>query len=162
MQNPKIMGRHFFSLATVLVFFLVATGCSSKSKTPEEAIKDFILQGIAAIEKNDVGGTTALLSKDYGDAASRDVRQMKQLAFFWLKRGSVTLFVEHLQIKVEGNNATVHLDLLALQGKHQIDSIKDILPDRGRHFELTLEVAKEAKEWRLRAISGDGVTLNGF
>lgn len=155
--NPTLrynLDRLCFTLA-----FLLWSGCSSKSATPTEQVTAFIHQGINAIESNEIGDVTSLISETYQDLDGRTKKTMKQLAFFVLRRGSVTIFIENLQIQFENDEATVDCELIGIQGHHKIEKIKELLPKNAKRFHLKLIVAKEKHKWKLRSMSGDGFRL---
>jgi hypothetical protein len=142
-----------------ILAFLLWNACSSKSQTPTEQVTKFIHQGIKAIENNQIGDVTSLLSETYQDPDGRTKKKMKRLVFFVLRRGSVTIFLENLQIQFKNDEATVDCELIGLQGHHKIKDIKDLLPKNAKRFNLKLKIAKEEDQWKLRSMSGDGFRL---
>ena len=143
-------------MAYIALTLLMGMSCKSKSQTPTEQVTAFIHKGVKALEENQLGDAVSLISDTYEDAYGRDKGKMKRMAFFVLRRGSVTLFVEKIQIRFQDNDALVDCELIGLQGLHQIKDIKDILPQHAKRFKLQLVVTQEGDQWKLRSMNGDG------
>ena len=153
MTKGMQFNRRIIGVLCVLFFVL---GCSEKPKTPQQEIQEFIHNGIRAVESNKVSEVLPLISKKYKDAYNRDYDQMKSLAFFVMRRGQVTLFIEKIDISIKDKKAHVACELIGLQGKHEKQSLKDFLPQSARRWSLELDLVLEQKKWKLNAMTGDG------
>ena len=140
----------------LLFILLFSLNCTEKVKTPEQQIKEFINQGIQAIESNNVSAVLPFLSESYKDQYGRDYEQMKSLTFYVLRKGQVTLFIEKINMAVSDTKAQVSCELIGLQGKHEKKSMKDFLPHSARRWSLNLNLILEQKKWKLNAMTGDG------
>ena len=142
-------------LALALPALLLAVGCEEK-KSPEELIKARLDAAVAALENKDVKGAADLLDDDYSDDKGRDKKRLKQIAFFVLRSGPVTLnrTDETIEVDPGGNKATVTATVWAVQGKGEKKVVADLIP-RGRALEVTLQMALIDDEWVVTSLSGD-------
>lgn len=145
-----------------LVIVLGAAGC--RSETPEAAIRGVLADGVAAIHARDVDRAARHLSTTYRDRAGRTGTEMRQLAFFALRRGPVYLVLGDTKVEVEldGRAARVTTTVYAVQGRPEVRRLGDLLPQDADRLELTLTFALENGRWKVRAIDGDGLAVPGF
>jgi hypothetical protein len=141
---------------------LGAPGCHEE--TPEAAIRRVLADGVAAIHARDVDRAGRHLSPEYGDRAGRTATEIRQLAFFALKRGPVYVVLGDTSVEVElgGDRARVTTTAYAVQGRPEVKRPRDLLPQDAERLELTLRFAREDGRWRVRAIDGDGLMLPGL
>ncbi len=145
-----------------LVLVLAAAGCHKE--TPEAAIRGVLADGVAAIHARDVDRAARHLSLTYHDAAGRSGTEMRQLAFFALKRGPVYVVLADTKVEVEldGQRARVTTTAYVAQGRPEVKKLGDLVPQDADRLELTLTFALEHGRWKVRAIDGDGLALPGF
>lgn len=144
--------------------FALVVSCAAK-ETDEQLILKVLDEGVAALEERDVARAKKLLAEDYEDASKRQKQTMGQLAFFATQRGPLAISLRNIQITVDGLRATVTLNALALQGGSEImemKELKDLLPERGRDFKLTLTLEKRDDKWLVVAMDGDGMHASAF
>jgi hypothetical protein len=139
----------------VVVAFLFAAACA-KPATPEEQVRAALGDAARALEKGDVGAAGDALSDDYADGARRTKQQMKGLALFALRRGPVAIVLQDVVVRVDGDRATATTKAFAVQGAAEVQTPRDLLPQRAREFPLTTTWAREGGAWRITAIDGDG------
>jgi len=149
--------------ATVtLAVALSVLGC--QKETPEDAIRGVLADGVAAIHARDVDRAARHLSLTYHDQAGRTGTEMRQLAFFALRRGPIYVVLGDTKVEVDldGKGARVTTTVYAVQGKPEVRKLGDLLPQDADRLELTLTFALENGRWKVRAIDGDGLTVPGF
>jgi hypothetical protein len=159
-KSGNLPRRTYLGALWITLSLILWASCTSKTQTPTEQVTDFIHQGIKAMENNQIGDVTSLLSETYQDPYGRNQKKMKRLVFFILKRGRVTIFLENLKVRFENDMAFVDCELIGLEGRHKINAIKDLLPKNAKRFKLELQIAKEKDQWKLRSMSGDGFHSN--
>jgi hypothetical protein len=81
---------------------------------------------------------------------------MKGIAMFALRRGPVLVAIQDLKIVVTGDTATADCKVFAVQGAAEVNTPRDLLPQRARELTLKTTWAKEGDVWRVRSIHGDG------
>jgi len=142
----------FLCLVSIAVFAF--SGCEKKL-TPEEEIRALINRGVAALEANQLSQVVELLAKEYLDSGGRDYKKMKSLAFIVLRRGPVMVFLSDVSIDVNGVSGTVQLKATAIQGQKKITALKDVIPQKARKMDLTIQVLKNGNDWEIMAMDGD-------
>ena len=152
-MNSRSPSLHLVGLFLGLILFV---NCTKTALTPQQEIRQFINQGIQAIESNQVSEVLPLISQNYKDDYGRNYDQMKSLTFFVMRRGQVTLFLDKLNIEVQAYEAQVKIDLIGLQGKHNKETLADFLPKSAKQWSLQLSLSLENEKWKLRAMKGDG------
>lgn len=151
-----------FALMLPALFLVVS--CAAR-ETDEQMILGVLDEGVAALEERDVARAKKLIAEDYADASKRKKQTMGQLAFFATQRGPLAISLRNIMITVDGPRATVTLNALALQGGAEImemKELKDLLPERGRDFKLTLTLEKRDDKWLVTAMDGDGMNASMF
>jgi ketosteroid isomerase-like protein len=128
---------------------LFLAGACSEKLTPEQAVLKTLKAGIQGLGDGDVNAAADTLHEDYKDKGGRNRKQMKAMAFFYLRQGPVSVVLSDTQVKVEGNTATVKTGAVAVQGK--------VIPDRARQLTLTISLVKDGDQWLVTAIDGEGI-----
>ena len=151
---PRKLSRPLPALVLALAAVSAAApGC--KHETPEAAIRRVLDDGCDALQQRDVARAAHHLSPGYKDKLSRTNQQMRGLAFWVLRRGPVTVFLRDTKIEVEGETATVTTVAHCFLGRENIYRLSDLVPQGAQRFELTLKLAREKGDWKVRAIDGD-------
>ena len=133
---------------------LVALSLSCTAKeTPEAQIRKVLDEGAAALEAQDAPRAADTLADGYQDAAGRTKDKLKGLAFFALQQGPLLVSMQSVDIKVNGDKATVTMKVLAIQGSPALKTARDLLPTNARSFDLALTMIKDGA-WRVAAIDG--------
>jgi hypothetical protein len=151
-------------LALTLTALVVVSSCSERA-TDEQLILKVLDEGVAALEERDVARAKKVLADDYEDASKRKKQAMAQLAFFATQRGPIAISLRNIMVAIDGAQASVTLNALALQGRAEMldmRELKDLLPERGRDFKLTLTLAKRDGAWLVTAIDGDGMSASAL
>ena len=151
MPRPRFLP----AILVALVAALVATAPACKRETPEAAIRRVLDDGCDALQARDVARAVGHLSPGYKDKLARTNQQMRGLAFWVLRRGPVTVFLRDTKIEVEGETATVTTVAHCFLGRTEIKRLGDLIPQGAQRFELTLRLAREKGDWKVRAIDGD-------
>lgn len=153
MRRAALSGRVF------LVWLCVAVmSACAQERSPEQQIADLLTEGARALEAQSVADAAALLDDGYRDERGRDKRAMKQLAFYLLRQGPLSLALTGTEISVErgGVAATVTTRVSVLQTDSAPERVGDLLP-RGRSVEVSLRLSRQSGSWRVTAIDGDGI-----
>ena len=140
----------------------LASGC--RKETPEAAIRGVLADGVAAIHARDVDRAVRHLSLHYQDRAGRTATDMRQLAFFALKRGPVYVVLGDTRVDVDldGKSARVQTTAYAIQGRPEVRKLADLVPQDADRLDLTVGFVLENARWKVRAIDGDGLVMPGF
>jgi hypothetical protein len=147
--NAKVMG-----LALLLC---AAVGC--RDDGPEAAVRRVLDDGVAAIHARDVNRAARHLSPGYRDRLGRTAREVRQGAFFLLRRGPVYVLLRDTTVEVTGSTARVTTTAYAVQGQPEVRKLRDLVPREADRLELTLRFALEDGRWRVRAIDGDDLAI---
>ncbi|MFZ9888586.1 MAG: hypothetical protein ACO3JL_13895 [Myxococcota bacterium] len=139
-------------------FFLIAAFACVRERSPEQQIADVLVEGTRALEAQNIADAAALLADDYRDGRGRDKRAMKQLAFYLLRQGPLSLVLTGTEISVDPHRtfATVTTRVSALQTDGAPEQFGDLLP-RGRSVDVELRFGREGDTWRVLSIDGDGL-----
>lgn len=142
-------------MRVVVVAALLFASCA-EPETPEQRIRAALVDAARALEKADVGAAGDLLSDAYADPSQRTKQQMKGLALFALRRGPVAIALQDVVVQVDGDRAKATVDAYAVQGAAEVQTPRDLLPQRARKFALTTTWARERGVWRITSIDGIG------
>lgn len=153
MPCVAVYGRVF-----VAWLFVAILGSCAQERSPEQQIADVLTEGTRALEAQSVADAAALLADGYRDGRGRDKRAMKQLAFYLLRQGPLSLALTGTKISIDpgGALATVTTRVSALQSDGAPERVGDLLP-RGRSVEVVLHFSRQDGLWRVTAIEGDGL-----
>jgi hypothetical protein len=144
------LGTSAMALVVGLAVFWPAQALS-----PEDQIRALLNEGVAALEAQDVAGAADLLHDDYKDGGGRTKSALKGVTFMALRRGPVFIGLTKVDIAVDGARATADVEGVALQGQPEVKVARDLLPERGRAFDVTVALTRvDDDTWRVTAIDG--------
>lgn len=87
-----------------LVLFVLVAGCADPG-SPEEQVRDTILQAELAAEARDMGAIRKLVHEEYQDRSGRDRRMLiNQVRLYLMARQSLELLVKINDIKFTAND----------------------------------------------------------
>lgn len=87
-----------------LVLFVLVAGCADPG-SPEEQVRDTILQAELAAEARDMGAIRELVHEEYQDRSGRDRRMLiNQVRLYLMARQSLELLVKINDIKFTAND----------------------------------------------------------
>ena len=113
----------------IMIWFMVLSACS---RAPDEQrLRDTIAAMADAVESKDAGGFIAHVSDDFdGDHGSFDRQSLRGfLAAQMMRKQSLGVTLGPLDVKVQGDRATVRVDALVTGGE-------GLLPDSGEHLDI--------------------------
>jgi hypothetical protein len=127
----------------------------------EPQIRAMISDTVAAIEKRDLGGTIACVSKDYKDAELNYDRLRVLVAQALRVEKDYTAKAEVNSIKIDGNKATVDLvfNVNALKGGSSMyarNLTLHLAKENGRHALIV-----PVKVWRVTSVDGLALQVEG-
>jgi hypothetical protein len=139
-----------------LLALALLAGCPDKKKSPEELIKAQLDAAATALEEKDVKGAAAVLADEYADGKGRDKKRLKQVAFFVLRGGPITLnrSDETIEVDESGKKATVSTKVWAVQTSADAKVVADLIP-RGRAVEVQLQFELIDDTWLVTSLDGD-------
>lgn len=145
--------------AMALVTFF-ALGFGGRSVSAEDQIRAVLDQGVVALEAQDVGSAGDLLHENYKDNGGRTKSALKGVSFMALRRGPVFISLTDVQVTVpeprkSATTATAAVKGIVLQGTPELKVAKDLLPTRGRAFDVTVQFSRvDDDAWQVTAIDG--------
>lgn len=159
-STPGVFMKWFWlgtSAMAVVTFLVLALGGGAVSA--EDQIRAVLTDGVAALEAQNVGAAGDLLHEDYKDNGGRTKSALKGISFMALRRGPVLIGLTTVDItvpepKAKATTATAVVQGVVLQGTPGLEVAKDLLPTRGRAFDVTVRFARVDDEWQVTAIDG--------
>lgn len=149
----------WFALGTsamaIVLFLTLIFG--KKQVSPEDQIKALLQEGVAALEAQDVGRAAVLLHDDYKDQAGRTKSALKGVSFMAVRRGPIFIAFSDVNVTVPpaGTSASAAITGFVLQGQPEVKVARDLIPQRGRAFDVTVALTRVDDEtWRVTAIDG--------
>jgi hypothetical protein len=146
--------------SAMAVVTILALGFGGRSASAEDQIRAVLDLGVVALEAQDVGAAADLLHENYRDKDGRTKSALKGLSFMALRRGPVFISLTDVKITVpepkkSATTATAAVQGLVLQGTPEIKVAKDLIPTRGRAFDVTVQFFRvDDDEWQVTAIDG--------
>jgi len=139
-------------LLLLLTALLLLSACSSDPASPEEEIRQFIKQGIAAAEARDAGTLEDMVTINYRDTKGYNRKQLgKLLRLYFFRHKNIYLFdkIESIQL-IGSNEAIVHLHV-AMAGS-VISDASMLANLRAQIYRFELQMVKQG-EWLLQQAS---------
>lgn len=90
----------FLLLVTFLVFISIVLSACSEKKSPEDQVRRFVAEAVAAAESREALAIRQLISEKYMDESRRDRRALTALAMgYFLRHKNIHLFTQISEIK---------------------------------------------------------------
>lgn len=133
----------------LLTSFTLMTGCSRE--TPEEEIKNILVEVEKAIEEKNVSGFMSHISENYSDEKGNDYKKIKQTVFFNVMSagvdGFIKLSIRNPQITIKDNEALVKTGVIMARGRG------DIKTTEGTAYEFQIIFKKEDDKFKVTQAS---------
>jgi hypothetical protein len=124
------------------------TGCSKK-ETPEQRVRQLIERAEAAAEKKEIRELRSYVSERYADTEGNDKKKIEGvLRFYFLRNQSVHLYTYIESISLSAPTEAHAVVYVAMAGK-AIAGPEELQRMQGDFFRFELDLAEEAKEWRV-------------
>lgn len=131
--------------ALIMFFLAYCLGIAGCARTPpEQALRDAIAEGRAAIETRDGAAVQALLAEDFvgNDGLDREgARRLAQALF--LRHRDIALQTGPLDIELQESHARVRFSAALVGGRGAL------LPEAGQFYDVDTGWRLEEGEWRL-------------
>lgn len=118
-------------LKQACLFLLATTLAACAGDTPEQRLRDTIAAMAEAVEAKDPGGFIEHVSDDFdGDHGQFDRRSLRAfLTAQMMRKQSLGVTLGPLDVKVQGDRATVRVDAIVTGGE-------GLIPDSGEHLDI--------------------------
>lgn len=141
--------RHFARRLAAVAILIILAACTDDAISPEQAIRQFVAQGVEAGEARSVDAIDALLHPDYRDQQGYDRDRLgKLLQLYFLRHQNVHLFTRIDEIGLLADDeAEVNL-FVAMAGSAITDA--GAIPSlRARIYRFELRLLRTDR-WRLQ------------
>ena len=135
------------TLCTVSVILVTLIGCGEPPTEPEEALRAWVADGVAAAENKERRNLVSMISESYADARGNERDDIENLLrVYFLRQNKIGLLPNIEEITVYGDTAAKLVMTVGMAGTN--DGVFGFSADAYR-FDLELE--KNGDDWQLIA-----------
>jgi len=128
------------SLATLLL-----SACGSSAADPEEALREWVARGEAAVEERDRGGVLELISEDYADSRGNDHDRIGDiLRAYFFRQQSIALLTDIDEVTFYDDSAAQVTLSVGMAGTNG-----GVLGFNADAYQFELELQRPDDEWLL-------------
>jgi hypothetical protein len=156
----RYVPNHWISYKFLIIFVLLLSGCAETKTSTEEEIRQFIAQGVTAVEAGDINTLKTMISRNYEDERGYNRLVLgKMLQFYLAQRKNIHLFYNILEIKeLAADYAHVTISVAVTNQDIDDESLLDGVNADLERFEL--ELVKNG-DWQVRESRwGDTLAAN--
>ncbi len=139
------------SLLVFLLLLVFGISACGDEISPEERIKNLIKEVKQAAVERDIALIKKHIARDYRDMKGRGYDEIRSLlAYHFFRTQNLSLFVISPEITVEGERATVLMDVVMVN-RRDIESLSDLIPDEFTVYRFDVKLEKRSGRWLVKA-----------
>jgi hypothetical protein len=135
---------------TLLFVCALALPCltSCRKTSDEDLVRATIFRAIDGANEKSPAKVLADAAPGFRGPNEADVQDTKRILLgYFLQQGWVRVFPRGLELTVDGARARAKLGVVVARG-NEVKNLEDVLPTNGDVLELTLELSKDAGDWK--------------